>query len=634
MKKSILLSLAFLTLFSCTKEEPKNNISEKTQMEFTSEMSSITKTVLNSDLSVSWKEGDAISVFAKNNLASNEKFTLKSMDGSNAVFTGLATKSDTYFAIYPYNGKNKISGNTATLEILSKQVAEAGTFANSVNPSVAVTETNELVFHNVASLVSFSVPDLPGVKFNQAILSGNASEKLSGEMTVELVGTSVKAVPTDRAVASVALSGDLKPGSTYYFVLAPNSFKQGIKIVLKDAEGKVYEKAGQTSMELLAGQVQPLGVIDVEAGKPVILPSAKLSWASCTQLAIKYSNTEFKDRAKDVNSDFKLALYKDEACKQLQLAIDLPRSLQKRTMFINKNYFPGFVFSGLKPETDYWCKVTLYDKDAGNQEGPAFKFRTLADDNVDVSKLSPASANVGDVVLCENFDQLVWGGDMVAQNCAVSRGDRGAVEGFSYPTGDCTGSKAVTLDQNVKSGFFMTHYGNEYGLYNSLGKSTRKTRLAGWAQMHEYAGASTGTLCSRPGMVKFGAGSKLGIILTPELKCLKGTATVKVKFRALNYNEEATGVWDHKTKALFVVEGTEYVSTTSNYAKAVYGNAKKTETTFDMDCSKYEWKDYEIILKNVKPTSRIGIGGSRVNASKGQNRFYLDKISIEVVSYE
>lgn len=371
------------------------------------------------------------------------------------------------------------------------------------------------------------------------------------------------------------------------------------------------------------------GIVD-ETVDVVQRPSSSLNWASTRQLAINYSTTAFADRSVDITYDFKVELYKDAACTDLQVALDLPASLHDRTFAKNVDFFPGFVFSELEPDTDYYCRVTCYNSEKGNPDSQAVKYHTLADDTVMIG--AAESAEAGDVLLCENFDRICWGGDMVTQCAGISRKDRGSVTSFSFPTGDRTGENAFSLTE-VAGEFNYCKYHNEYGLFNSVGKCIRNIEsLKTWGQLHESSSAAKGTLCVRPGMVKLGASSKLGILATPQLSSLKGEATVKVTFIACNYNEEKTGVYDTATKAVYVLDGTTIDS--NNYLKQYYNNVTKSETLVEMSEEEYGWHEYVVTLEHVKPTSRIAIGGTRAVATSGQNRFYLDHVKIELVSYE
>ncbi len=446
--------------------------------------------------------------------------------------------------------------------------------------------------------------------------------------TVELLKTSLgidvnplkQVVLVSDQVNDAAVFSGLKEGQKFYVRARANYPKARFS-------DWTYIMSGDTAAVVKVGT----GVVD-ESIDVMQRPSAKLCWASTRQLALNYSTTAFSDRSIDVSYDFKVELYKDEQCKDLQVALDLPASLHSRNFVKNPDYFPGFVFSGLTPATDYWCKVTCYNSEKGNPVSNVLKFTTLKEDKVLISDLQKGTANPGDVILRENFDELSWGGDMVNLCAGISRKDRSKQTAFSSPFGDRTGSNAITLNE-VDGDFNYCKYHNEYGLFNSVGVSTRATSLAEWGQLHEDSKATKGTLCVRPGMVKMGAGSRLGILITPELSSLKGTATVKVKFRACNYNEEAKGIYDTPTKALFVVDGVT-VNPKTNYADKYYDYVKNRETVFDMDHDDYGWHDYEFELSGVKPTSRIGIGGTRSVNDTGQNRFFLDWLSIEVVSYE
>lgn len=359
-------------------------------------------------------------------------------------------------------------------------------------------------------------------------------------------------------------------------------------------------------------------------------PSSSLNWASSRQLAVNYSTTAFADRSVDITYNFKVELYKDAACSDLQVALDLPSSLHDRTFAKMADFFPGFVFSELEPDTDYYCRVTCYNSDKGNPSSDVVKYHTLADDTVMIG--AAASAEVGDILLCENFDRICWGGDMVHLCAGISRKDRSTVTAFSFPTGDRTGDKAFSLKE-VANEFNYCKYHNEYGLFNSVGKCVRNIEsLKSWGQLNENSKATKGTICVRPGMVKMGAGQKLGILATPELSSLKGDAKVKVTFVACNYNEEKTGEYDTKTKAVYVLDGTTIDA--NNYLKQYYGNVTKTETLVEMSEEDYGWHTYEVTLEHVKPTSRIAIGGTRSVVASGQNRFYLDHVKIELISYE
>ena len=182
------------------------------------------------------------------------------------------------------------------------------------------------------------------------------------------------------------------------------------------------------------------GIVD-ESVEVLQKPSATLNWASSRQLAINYSTTAFSDRSVDLNYDFKIELFKDEPLTDLQVALDLPAELHSRTFARMPDYFPGFVFSGLEPATDYWCRVTCYNEDKGNPASDIYKFTTLGDDTIRIG--ADASASPGDIILRENFDQLCWGGDMVSLCAGISRKDRSSQAGFSSPSGEKRVSSSV-----------------------------------------------------------------------------------------------------------------------------------------------------------------------------------------------
>lgn len=216
MKKIIaftaIATAAAALMASCTKVEI-NDVQNST-MRLTARMDdSSVKTTL-SGTSVLWDEKDSISVFSASG-SSKFKITSLSEDKKTGVFEGVAAASPVA-ALYPYTEKavceaGKISG----VVIPAVQTAVEGSFANEINPAVAVAgESGDLAFKNIGALLSFSI-------------AGDNIDWVTIEADTDIAGTADVTVAAEPVVTftsgvkTVKLSGAFEKGKTYYAVVAP-----------------------------------------------------------------------------------------------------------------------------------------------------------------------------------------------------------------------------------------------------------------------------------------------------------------------------------------------------------------------------------------------------------------------------
>lgn len=435
-----------------------------------------------------------------------------------------------------------------------------------------------------------------------------------------------KIVLVSDPVNDAALFTAMKKGDKYLVRVRANypKAKYSDWVWLKDGEDIAVVKIGE-------------GIVD-EPISFVTAPSSRLNFASSKQLGINFSVSDFKDRNTDVTHKYLAALYRDEACTDLVLALDLPTSLWNTTLLVSPDYFPGFCFNALTPDTDYWCKVGRYEGDKVIYGEEVSRYHTLPDDTMRASSAAAGSAQPGDLLLCENFDDLCWGGNPVAVLASVSRKDRTTQNEMSFPTGDRTGDNALpTAEQD--GDFHLVPFTTEMALWDNIQKPLKGSGFSfgdEWGLMIQKEGAAKNGMTPRSGSIKIGGSSVVSILVAPALQALSGPAKVKVKFRACNFNEYTKNAYDTDTKALYVFDDIKIADESRNLYDKYYETAKKSELDFRLINAEdgYGWKDYEFILEQVKPTSHIGIGGTRAVVASGQNRFYLDHISVELIEYQ
>lgn len=338
------------------------------------------------------------------------------------------------------------------------------------------------------------------------------------------------------------------------------------------------------------------------------------------QIGVKWSVTGFTDLQEDALPAYRIALYKDEAAKELIYAWQLDEggtitraSASKKPLYLfhaggtaaGALFQPGYLFTGLEPQTDYWVQISSDDLTS------LVKYTTATDDNI----ILPEKAGQGDIILRESFNQLAWGGDPIDYLPGISTTQRAARTGFAQPEGAEPATEWFVVDNQQDMGLFATVW-----------KSASKTRTGAWRGYIVANGnnGAQGTM-AMAGIIKFGASSRNGYLVTPALTCLSGKATLKVKVRAAYYSGTATGV----RVAVFPKDAPtvnnypQLIDYTADAAKPVYESPAQTLTK--------EWADYEFTV-SAEPGQSIGIGTEDLGATAKQ--FFLNSVEIQVVEME
>lgn len=183
------------------------------------------KTTLGDGASIVWSNSDDIKVFSG---GSGSTFTVSSIsrEGKTAQFSGLAKKSDTYYAFYPDQSLSNIEDGVITAILPEDQTAVAGSFGNKANLAIAKTGNHYLYFRNVGALLRLTL-QADGIK--QIRLESLGGEPLSGQAQIDWNdgNPSVKMLNPS---PSVTLNGNFENGKTYYFVIFPGTFASGLKM--------------------------------------------------------------------------------------------------------------------------------------------------------------------------------------------------------------------------------------------------------------------------------------------------------------------------------------------------------------------------------------------------------------------
>lgn len=362
--------------------------------------------------------------------------------------------------------------------------------------------------------------------------------------------------------------------------------------------------------EMVDGQA--LSIYEVGHG-PVaeVPPVAKFMNATSSTLAFEWSSNDFSDVNADIATPYTIALYADEACSDLVVSWDIDANqddgISSGVQVIYGKNQTRFLFSGLDQAKTYWMKVTDNNTELTSEAVPG------TTEAFNVIQISDSKANVGDMILAEDFSELIWGGDFVMGYPGYSSTKRSSLDSFLKATG-----KHPTADDHYK----LVQPSNEMGLFNTLAAAIPSSRLKVWGAINE--GPANSYALGRPGYVKLGASSYMVGLATPVLSSLPGTATVKITFKGARYESDAT------TAAVYLIS-----SSTMGEQNVLTVGASTQVAKFTLPSKSGAWQDYSFEIENVTPASRIAIGTTREDGStpgKTQHRMYLDEIQIQLIS--
>lgn len=447
---------------------------------------------------------------------------------------------------------------------------------------------------NVAYDAASSAADKMAFTFENVSDASNVRIQLVNYTTSAVTNT-VTIKPTDASVAFTSL----KEGDQYQ-VRARTEYEENGVV-------RVSPWMDFTDMATNdAGESIETNVFEVGAGPVVpkdLPPVAQFVYASSSNMAFSWSESGFTSVAKDIKRPYLIELFKDAECTDLVVGWDIPAGDAVYTSRI-----PAFQFSGLDQNTTYYFRVT------DTESGLTSEVVSGKTEEFTVVTVGDAKAAPGDVILAEDFSELIWGGNYMKRYFGYSATDRNKATAFDKASG-------LNGKDGKNWGWYLVDNTTEVGLFNTMASAVKNSRLATWGMITEAASYG-GQICARPGMLKLGAGSYAAQIVTPVLSNLQETATVEVSFRAALYGT------DNTSGGVYLVNTTESDTYIETYSEELVQSFPLNSST--------DFQNETITVSNVSPNSRIAIGNVRTAGTtpgKDQQRMFVDNIVIKVVSY-
>lgn len=269
MKRALSLLGLGLTLLACshmeTEQELEQTISE--EICFTAYANEVeTKNERQSDGSVFWNPGDAVSLFFNQGDHGGNRFVAQNTEVSTiaefrGTITGFAGGGEStggefwFWGVYPYSEDNSCDGSSVTITLPAQQTAKAGTFANGLFPTMAKSQGLSLRFYNICGGFKFTVSrdDIKAVKFR-----GNANEDIAGKAKVVWDSNGHPAVSEHlvgykEVTVTAPNNGTFVPGIEYYIVFYPELLSGGFTLTFITSASKQGSFSYSSSRQLKRG---------------------------------------------------------------------------------------------------------------------------------------------------------------------------------------------------------------------------------------------------------------------------------------------------------------------------------------------------------------------------------------------
>ena len=380
----------------------------------------------------------------------------------------------------------------------------------------------------------------------------------------------------------------------HFFKATASSADSDVTIKVTDSYGKVYT---ETMERPCVFDVEDF-IGEISASKPKV----EVNHTSSSSVVINW--TIGLSAAEDAAVPYKLALYKDAACTELDHSYETPAGL---SVWGGREL--SFAFGGLKPGTTYYCVVTNLDN---GDESNVVEVRTKDFTLVDATKVTDATA--GTVLLAEDFGRIGWGNDQIAGAVGyVPDGrplgpltghrtdDDGTYQAYDKVTARLFGDMVVSSDEALYNWGF---YGNStvYALNGALRVCTSQT-----ARTHVVTPALSG----------IPEGETATIDVTVTSAAYESGTDVAVFVN--NYNSLTRSVSpDNKDHSKFSSQGGKFTG-----ASLTDGHPLNVKVK--------EWTTKTVRISGVDRNSCLLIGSYEDRGTK--NRFFLDDVVVTLVAF-
>ena len=250
MKKSIALLSLCGVIISCQHEGAENNSVQNEVVFYAQTEQPTSKTSVDNAGKVYWLPGDAIKVFNSFSGLTAKLTSTNEEPSSSTTFKGNseeAFRGRTY-ALYPYSDEASLDGESILIKLPTEQTAVAGSFADDLFISVAMSDNQHLQFYNVCGGLCFTVVQ---DNITSVVLRGN--NYMAGPARASIDNGDVR-FSSANMVHEVTLSTpegeSFIPGERYYIVCYPGEWGGGYTLIFTKKDGTQAVKKSLNPVEI------------------------------------------------------------------------------------------------------------------------------------------------------------------------------------------------------------------------------------------------------------------------------------------------------------------------------------------------------------------------------------------------
>ena len=259
-KKTIFCTVLMAVCCGCAEELGNLQQTETVQLEATIYEDAASKTVASDQgdvYSVTWTGSEKVSV----NGQESSSIEVNTVDPKRAVFTFSGVIAP-YVSIYPSSACKSISGKTGIISIPAEQKYVSGSFDPDASLMVGYSEQEGVVeFHHAVSYMLVSVTTTESKSFKSLSISGNLSERMSGEFSVDFETLEVSSDVTDGSTTTVSNGQQgLASGEAIMIAIPARTYEKGISMTLRSENGLTKTLKSAAKFPAKAGSVYPTKV--------------------------------------------------------------------------------------------------------------------------------------------------------------------------------------------------------------------------------------------------------------------------------------------------------------------------------------------------------------------------------------
>ena len=259
IKKIIFIAVLIAVCCACSAELDSLQEQEFVQLSLTISDKTDSKTVASDNgdkFSVTWTGSEKVSV----NGVVSQSMNVDPENPKRAVFTfGVVTPP--YSSVYPASACKSVSGLTGTVTLPSEQKFVAGSFDPDAALMVGYSDQEgTFEFHHAVSYLLVNVITSDSRSFKSLSVTGNASERMSGDFSVDFKTKEVSSNEKDGSSTTVSGQQSLASGEAIMIVIPARTYEKGISITLRSENGMTKTLKSSATFPAKAGVVYPTSV--------------------------------------------------------------------------------------------------------------------------------------------------------------------------------------------------------------------------------------------------------------------------------------------------------------------------------------------------------------------------------------